>query len=161
MKHYFWITGRAGRTEYILISLVAELLSIGFSNAIERMSQVTPSLSLVIMMWVILAFMVVLAWISFVCLIRRMHDLNYSGWWLLAFIFIGLICAILHIPVAGPVMFAGGKLFLWFMPGSVGPNRFGPVFHMADSFWKDSAETSDNKAQISSAPIEKRIDFKL
>ena len=161
MKHYFWITGRAGRIEYILISLVAELLSIGFSNTIDRMSHVTPSWPLVIMMWVILAFLVVLAWISFVCLIRRMHDFNCSGWWLFTFVLIGLICAMLRIPVAGPLMLAGGKLFLWFMPGSAGTNRFGPVFHMADSFWKNSTGTLDHKKQTSSASIEKRIDFKL
>lgn len=161
MKHYFWIAGRAGRIEYILISLVAELLSIGFFNAIERMSHVTPSWPLVIMMWVILAFWVVSAWISFVCLIRRMHDLNCSGWWLFAFVLIGLIFAMLRIPVAGPLMIAGGKSFLWFMPGSAGTNRFGPVFHMADSLWKNPATSSSNKEQISSAPIEKRIDFKL
>lgn len=45
--------------------------------------------------------------------IRRLHDLNRSGWWILLY----------GIPYAGPVVFLG--LFFLF-PGTKGSNRFGP-----------------------------------
>jgi uncharacterized membrane protein YhaH (DUF805 family) len=44
--------------------------------------------------------------------VRRLHDRDQSGWWLLLFL----------VPLIGPIV-----LLVWFcMRGSVGANRFGP-----------------------------------
>jgi uncharacterized membrane protein YhaH (DUF805 family) len=51
--------------------------------------------------------------------IRRLHDRDMSGWWYLGFIVASLI------PLVG--FLAGiAMLVLMFLPGTVGPNRFGP-----------------------------------
>jgi len=51
--------------------------------------------------------------------IRRFHDLNQTGWLVLAFRFGGLL------PAIGT--FIGLANLIWFcVPGTVGPNRYGP-----------------------------------
>ncbi len=48
--------------------------------------------------------------------VRRLHDLDKSGWWV-------LICLI---PLVGLVV-----LIYWFIqPGTSGPNRYGPEPHV-------------------------------
>lgn len=50
---------------------------------------------------------------TFVFAIRRLHDLNVTGW----------ISLLLLIPVLNVILY----LFLIFAPGTKGPNRFGPI----------------------------------
>lgn len=75
--------------------------------------------------------------------VRRLHDRNHSGWWLLAFGLLPLLVAagfyvssLLAEPYSGWAFFGGFAvamaLSLWasieidFLPGTPGPNRFGP-----------------------------------
>jgi len=60
-------------------------------------------------------FMIVLAagsWITFAACIRRLHDIGWSGWWIL----------LAPIPLAGLCQ----ALMLTSMPGQRADNRFGP-----------------------------------
>lgn len=51
--------------------------------------------------------------------VRRLHDLNASGWWLLLFMVVGLI------PLIGSLVTLGQ--IVWFcMPGTAGDNQYGP-----------------------------------
>lgn len=50
--------------------------------------------------------------------VRRLHDRDMSGWWLLG-LFIGMVIPLLNIVAAI------AYLVLMFLPGTVGPNRFG------------------------------------
>lgn len=50
--------------------------------------------------------------------VRRLHDRDMSGWWLLG-LFIGVVIPIINF-IAGIAY-----LVLMFLPGTVGPNRFG------------------------------------
>lgn len=51
--------------------------------------------------------------------VRRLHDRDMSGWWYLGFIVLS------NIPLLG-IVIAVGYLVLMFLPGTPGPNRFGP-----------------------------------
>lgn len=52
--------------------------------------------------------------------VRRLHDLDRSGWWLL----VGFV------PVIGTIL-----LLVWFCTrGTTGPNRFGPDFFAGQGF---------------------------
>ena len=56
---------------------------------------------------------------SIAVVVRRLHDRDMSGWW-----YLGVIVASM-IPIVG--MIAGlAFLVLMFLPGTPGPNRFGP-----------------------------------
>ncbi len=51
--------------------------------------------------------------------VRRLHDRDMSGWWYLGFIVLSFI------PLIGFVASIAYLVFM-FLPGTVGPNRFGP-----------------------------------
>lgn len=94
--------GRSARSEYwywvlftVLGSIVAGIIDLALSepviDALFGLATILPSLAVAV---------------------RRLHDLDRTGWW----IFIGLI------PLIGWII-----LIIWYCTrGTVGPNRFGP-----------------------------------
>jgi uncharacterized membrane protein YhaH (DUF805 family) len=104
--NYVRFSGRAARSEYwywllfcILIGIVSVLIDavlfphsdVGPINTIAELIVLLPTLAVSI---------------------RRLHDLDRSGWWFL----------LVLIPIIGGIW-----LFVWFcMRGTIGPNRFGP-----------------------------------
>jgi uncharacterized membrane protein YhaH (DUF805 family) len=104
--NYVTFSGRAARSEYwfwhlffILVAVAAALIDL----ALFPQSSTSPlnNIAELILLLPTLAVSV-----------RRLHDLDRSGWW----IFLGLI------PLIGAIW-----LLVWFcMRGTVGPNRFGP-----------------------------------
>jgi uncharacterized membrane protein YhaH (DUF805 family) len=76
----FSINGRLGRARYLCYSLALSLFLIivagiiaGVTGAISESGEMSPLLSLLISLPII-AMMVIMAR-------RRLHDLNYTGWW--------------------------------------------------------------------------------
>lgn len=102
LNKYIDIEGRASRSEYwwwilfnIIVSIVAGLLDtmlgLGIVGALASLALLAPNITVGV---------------------RRLHDRDKSGWWL-------LLCLI---PVVGFIV-----LLIWFVqPGSIGPNRYGP-----------------------------------
>jgi uncharacterized membrane protein YhaH (DUF805 family) len=98
---YVGFSGRAPRSEYwywilfyVIVLVVAividKILGFPIVQAIVSLGLLLPSLAVAI---------------------RRLHDLDRSGWWM-------LLC---FVPIANIV------LIVWFcMRGTMGPNRFGP-----------------------------------
>jgi uncharacterized membrane protein YhaH (DUF805 family) len=112
LRKYATFTGRARRTEYWLfwlftfvVEMVVGALTGGFSRGIEYMT--TMSVGLMLYLAVGLALIIP----SLAVAVRRLHDTNRSGWWVL----IGLL------------PFLGALVLLVFMvlPGTVGPNSYG------------------------------------
>jgi uncharacterized membrane protein YhaH (DUF805 family) len=101
-SNYVNFSDRACRSEYwfwILFIIVAEIVTsiidfaigLGVVTALFGLATVLPNIAVVI---------------------RRLHDLDRTGWW----IFLGLI------PLIGAII-----LLIWFCTrGTDGPNRFGP-----------------------------------
>nr|WP_298929313.1 DUF805 domain-containing protein [uncultured Erythrobacter sp.] len=56
---------------------------------------------------------------SIAVVVRRLHDRDMSGWWYLGFIVASLL------PFVG-ILASIGFIVLMFLPGTDGPNRFGP-----------------------------------
>lgn len=56
---------------------------------------------------------------SIAVVVRRLHDRDMSGWWYLGFIVASLI------PIVG-IIASIAFVVLMFLPGTPGPNRFGP-----------------------------------
>ena len=104
-RNYVTFSGRATRSEYwywVLFSIIVAIASAIADAALFEYSTTGPIESLTSL----LLFLPGLA-----VAIRRLHDVDKSGWWfLLVFTVIGLI-----------VLIAWGC-----MRGTVGPNRFGP-----------------------------------
>ena len=110
-------TQRIGRLGYLLM-LGYMLLSLGVLVAITfvfaTIGRSTPS---VVPLTNIVIFLVALTWAILILYsavraqVRRLHDLNHSGWWLL----------LAFVPIAGFVQ----GLFLLFASGTPGANDFG------------------------------------
>ena len=100
---------RSSRSEYwwatlfsVLVSLALELLNVGIASN-------PPALILTISI-LVLIFLIFMMIASLALAVRRLHDLDKSGWWyLLVFTIIGII-----------------PLTIWFCSkGTEGENRFG------------------------------------
>ena len=113
VKSYFvrWndFKTRSSRSEYwwatlfsVLVSLALELLNVAIAST-------PPALNLTISI-LVLIFLIFMMIASLALAVRRLHDLDKSGWWyLLVFTIIGII-----------------PLIIWFCSkGTEGENRFG------------------------------------
>jgi uncharacterized membrane protein YhaH (DUF805 family) len=104
-KKYVDFTGRAARSEFWFWTLFAVLASIagGAIDFVLFPDAITSPVQSIVGLVLLLPGIAVS--------IRRLHDLDRTGWWfLLAFTVIGMIV-----------------LIIWYcMRGTPGPNRFGP-----------------------------------
>lgn len=95
-QHYADFKGRARRAEYwwfvLAIMIVFVVLGI-LSNIVSVIGYLTGLFALGIVIPLLAVG------------VRRMHDTDHSGWWLL-------------VPIA--------NIIFYFTPGTSGPNRFGP-----------------------------------
>jgi len=109
-RNYVGFSGRAMRSEYwywFLFTILLAIVTVGIDYAIFGDTMATSAVSPVNGIASLATFLPSLA-----VGIRRLHDRDQTGWWIL----LGLI------PVIGWII-----LIVWFcMRGTVGPNRFGP-----------------------------------
>ncbi|MBR2357145.1 MAG: DUF805 domain-containing protein [Lentisphaeria bacterium] len=101
-RNYVNFQGRANRTQFwmfILFNLIAGVILFGIAFAV-------PALAFLITVYNLAVFLPSLA----IC-VRRLHDTDRSGWWIL----LGLI------PLVGGII----MLILYLLPGTPGANRFG------------------------------------
>ncbi len=109
LKNYAQFNGRALRSEYwffILFSVIASIL-LGFIDGFTGLYNETIEMGLLSGLYTLAVFIPSLA-VS----VRRLHDVDKSGWWLL----------ILLIPLLGALVL----LYFMVIKGSEGDNRFGP-----------------------------------
>lgn len=105
LKNYAGFSGRARRKEYWMFTLINALIGIAF-NLIIALVPALESLAFVYGIYSLALFLPTLA-----VAVRRLHDVNKSGWMLL----IGLI------PLIGAIWL----LILFCTEGTVGPNQYG------------------------------------
>jgi uncharacterized membrane protein YhaH (DUF805 family) len=139
-RRYFDFGGRSRRSEYwwfmvfaVLVSAVLLLAMFGgaFDTLLRLGEGQTPSFDGVgPLFWVALVLLVIfgLATIipSIAVQVRRLHDLNVSGWWYLGYIVGG--AAIGEIPEVGDLLsslFSLAWLVWMFFPGTRGANKYG------------------------------------
>ncbi len=132
LKRYFEFSGRSCRREYWLFALLNVIVVVGLvilmmgtagtgamlsqemAGANEPFGLLMGGFGLALMAWGLLVFIPSLA-----VTVRRFHDRDMSGWWYAAFIFGSLI------PFIG-FLISIGLIVLMALPGTAGPNRFGP-----------------------------------
>jgi uncharacterized membrane protein YhaH (DUF805 family) len=98
---------------YILLPFVL-LAALGFVIDLATRNDLGVQRIVYIPIYIIsVVYIIVMIYSSIRIQVRRLHDLNRSGWWIL----LGLV------PLVGFVQF----LFLLLAPGTAGPNKFGSV----------------------------------
>lgn len=147
LKRYADFSGRSRRMEYWMYTLLqlivigvlyALVLSGGGLSAIMAGSAADqgldqPDLSQVSigpMFWV--GSLLLLVWglgtliPSIAVTVRRLHDRNLSGWWILGFAVIAFV--LMLIPLIGPLLVLAGEIayiVILALPGTSGPNKYG------------------------------------
>jgi uncharacterized membrane protein YhaH (DUF805 family) len=125
LKRYFDFQGRSRRSEYWLFYLLTTLVTMALYLPLMAVGM-DPETGEPGPMMGLIGLLLVLVWLGFfipslAVTIRRLHDTNRSGWWVL----------ISFLPLAGALV-----LFIFMLlNGTVGPNRFG-----ADPKGENSAE---------------------
>jgi len=108
LRNYVNFAGRATRAEYWYWILPVGIINIVLGIADERLN---PGTSFGALSWVTMIVFVATVVHTIAVSIRRLHDIDYSGWWLL--LWFTLIGALI--------------LIYWACQrGTPGPNRFGP-----------------------------------
>jgi uncharacterized membrane protein YhaH (DUF805 family) len=102
-QHYFDFNGRARRAEfwwYILVYIIIAVILGIIQSVLHLGSILTGLLSLALLLP------------NLGVAVRRLHDINRSGWWIL----------IALVPIVGAIL-----LIYWYaQPGTSGANPFGP-----------------------------------
>lgn len=131
LKRYFDFSGRSRRKEYwsfmlLVVIVIAVLLAVMFAGGYPMMAMGDPVAMPTApspLFWVG-AGLLTLLWLAIIIpsiavVVRRLHDRDLSGWW-----YLGAIVASL-IPFVG-ILASLALLVLMLLPGTPGPNRFGP-----------------------------------
>jgi uncharacterized membrane protein YhaH (DUF805 family) len=119
LKRYFDFSGRSRRKEYwmfFIFVVVGEIITMildsmlglgGSTSSSSEFGDGTASASVSANGGILTLIFVLLIIIPGIAVsVRRMHDQDKSGWWIL-------------IPIVGPIL-------VMFVGGTAGPNRFGP-----------------------------------
>ena len=115
----FSVQGRANRAKFWLVALGIAVVEVilfavilggaAMSGDPEKIAAAMGPVASI----VILAFVVIATWISVAVAIKRYHDRNKSGWWVL----------IVFVPVIGGLWYL---IECGFLRGTSGPNDYGP-----------------------------------
>jgi uncharacterized membrane protein YhaH (DUF805 family) len=104
LKNYVGFSGRARRTEFWMFALFNAIIA-GVLNVLWRMTDVG------VFYWLYVLYAVAVFLPSLAVGVRRLHDTNRSGWWIL----IGLI------PIVGAIVL----IVFYATEGTRGPNQYG------------------------------------
>jgi len=117
LRRYAEFSGRSRRKEYwmfallnvliaLFVGLVTLVMAVSVSSESAMMVVVTP----VLILWFLLSLVFIIPGLAVT--IRRLHDIDKSGWTILLAL----------IPLVGPIVL----LVFYCTEGTPGPNRFGP-----------------------------------
>lgn len=134
-KRYADFSGRSRRMEYwmfalltVIVSIVCVALIFGGMASMEDFATAeetgtNPFGGMGVLSWIGIAILGIWGLGSIIpsiaVTVRRLHDLNYSGWIYLGVVLLGII------PIVGTIV---QLVFLVFtcLPGTKGPNKYGP-----------------------------------
>jgi len=134
LRRYADFSGRSRRMEYwmfgllnVIVYVVLAIVVFGVLGGAEAfMGSIDPNNPLAIYgaffsgpALIFVAWWLVVLVPSLAVGVRRLHDRDLSGWWFLGFIVASMI------PIIGFVASVAFLVFM-FLPGTQGPNRFGP-----------------------------------
>jgi uncharacterized membrane protein YhaH (DUF805 family) len=140
INFFFAFRGRINRKTFwiaYLTRMAIMLLIFFIENVIIRYIYPNVSSAAAVVLDVLILALQIMIWVVIASLpfifIRRLHDMNLSGWWLLGFYAVlGLLTAVaiaansvILISQFDSSIIFGSLLFCGFVPGSRGENKFG------------------------------------
>lgn len=120
-RKYFSFSGRANRTEYwILTTFVATLKSIPEFNHFV-LGNALQSYHVLELFYSLVSILLIIPSISVV--VRRLHDINLSGYWSLIIVLIGVSITKFHYLISAIILVI--FITLMCLKGTEGPNPYG------------------------------------
>jgi uncharacterized membrane protein YhaH (DUF805 family) len=128
----FSFRGRIGRGALLAITLVNLVLVsvlVGGTLGIMPTTFLRMETSLGVVLIVVVAAWTLAAWVGLASTVKRLHDLDHTGhhcWWIYGQ---GVVVGASNEPMLSLLSLVVGfgvLAYLIFMPGTPGPNRFGP-----------------------------------
>ena len=108
--------GRAGRLRYLGYAMgfafLASLVTVILSGILTAVSGGFDSATLQVAQFVPMAAYLLISAMTIIFMIKRLHDLNWTGW----------ISVLTIVPIINLIL----GLILVFAPGTSGPNKYGP-----------------------------------
>lgn len=98
-----------------LMQTISLMLTLGFRTSVQALGVEPISVTILKV-----ATDALLAWF----VLRRIRDTDHSGWWVLVLLLLPLVLG-----AVGGLVSLLGMVALFFVPGTRGPNRFGPDPH--------------------------------
>jgi len=130
----FDAASRLGRARYFVYPMLIALMALPVALVIGIVAALAKSAVITILLTVLLYIFIITMQVVFS--VRRLHDLNRSGWWALinvALFVTAIVCGIgqfegIWVAIYGVALLLGLAygLTLLFWPGTPGDNRFGP-----------------------------------
>ena len=126
-EKFFTTKGRLSRMPYVI-----RVLSLGFIYMVlafgllelDKIPSDDLGSGMTVLICLILAVLLLSSIAGYMLAIRRLHDLNHSGWWALTLLVVPIVAALVKLDALNLVSFAFG-LYLMIKKGTVGQNRFG------------------------------------
>ncbi len=131
-KHLLLPVGRSNRIEFVTWGLILQVLSSGYLIGqflgVKQPAELSVGmlvLSLLVLLWMPVGLMA--GWMWLMLVIRRMHDLNISGWWLLVLVGFGICSLFMPQLFNYGVSLVGLGFTCWLLltPGTSGENNYG------------------------------------
>lgn len=134
---FFKFDGRINRAKYwlvVLITIVAMFVGVAIVAALSLTLE--QDSAFLVAAVIILALVVFFGWIGLAVAIKRLHDREKSGWWLLLFYVVPMalngVSSVTDNPGGLVLAFVGFAISIWgfvemgCLKGTTGPNAYGP-----------------------------------
>jgi uncharacterized membrane protein YhaH (DUF805 family) len=125
-RKYATFSGRAVRSEYWYWALLVAI--VGSTARVLDAAVIGYRVGPLHIIW---NFAILLP--SYAVAVRRLHDTDRSGWWLLALVaafvlilVLSVVTGMIYLGGIGVIAGTGVVLYLFSLPGTPGPNRYGP-----------------------------------
>jgi uncharacterized membrane protein YhaH (DUF805 family) len=125
-RNYATFIGRAVRSEYWYWSLFVGIVAI--PARLVDTAVIGYRIGPLHLIWDLVILLP-----SYAVAVRRLHDTNRSGWWLLAmvaafvlFLVLSVVTGMIYLTFIGVIAAVGVTLYFFTLPGTPGPNRYGP-----------------------------------
>lgn len=113
---YFSFNKRIPRKQYIFVTIIMSI-SLILIDSLRDFYKESSQFAITVVIYTVYLF---IALVGISNHIRRLHDINFSGWWLLFSILIAIF-----IPL-GQVLQLIFVIIIALLPGTKGPNKYGP-----------------------------------
>ena len=131
-KHLLSISPRASRAELIFWGVIFQIITciyifLQYSIPVSPADFSFSTIPVIFLLLILMPICLVVGWMWIALLVRRLHDINLSGWWILALFALGFVTLFMPpwFAYVARVIGLGFMAYLAFMPATATTNKYG------------------------------------